>query len=107
MFSWAEMIGTETLLESQESSINSRQEVINLLDRENVVTHLEKLGLSKDEALKRINSLTDEEVADLVNDIDPIVAGGFDDEDGWAYILAILVVVAVLGCLSFCWVFFL
>jgi len=46
------------------------------LDRAEVRTQLEALGVDRDIARARIDSLTNEEVADLVDRLDQLPAGG-------------------------------
>jgi len=47
------------------------------LDRQDVIGELEKHGISKVEAVARINSLTDEEVTDIAGRLDELPEGGF------------------------------
>ena len=76
-YGWAEMVTTDAVAPSQTEIQNLRQRLIALLNREDVAGQLQQHGLSKAEALARINSLTDDEVAALVNEIDQLPNGGF------------------------------
>ena len=72
-YGYAEMIPTESANQVQDD----RQRILDLLDRQEVVDELEKYGISKVEAVVRINSLTDEEVIVIAGKLDELKAGGF------------------------------
>ena len=76
-YGYAEMIPTESSIEQSSTSNTDRQRLINLLDRQEVIGELEKYGISKVEAVSRINSLTDEEVTDIAGRLDELPDGGF------------------------------
>ena len=86
-YGWAEMLPTESSLLSQEQINTDRQRLLDLLDRQEVVDELEKYGISKVEAVARINSLTDEEVTQISGKLDELPAGGYGE-------IIILVIVA-------------
>ena len=70
------------------------------MDRQEVIDEFEKYGISKVEATARINSLTDEEIAALVKDIDSVPAGGnFVAVLVYAVLLAVLLVLYLPGLL--------
>ena len=70
-YGYAEMIPTESANQVQ----NDRQRILDLLDRQDVVEELEKYGISKVEAVARINSLSDEGVAQIAERLDELPAG--------------------------------
>ena len=76
-FAWAEMVATDPLAQSQTEGQNPRQRLLDLLSREEVRKELEKHGISQVETVARVNSLTDEEVAEVVGRLDQLPNGGF------------------------------
>ena len=71
-YAYAEMIPTESAVQVQDD----RQRLLELLDRQEVVDELGKHGISKVEAVARVNSLTDEEVTQIAGKLDELAAGG-------------------------------
>ena len=71
-YGYAEVIPTESAAQSQDD----RQRLLDLLDRQEVVDELEKYGISKVEAVTRINSLMDEEVTQIAGKLDELPPGG-------------------------------
>ena len=99
-FGYAEMVPTESAVQSQTNSPTQtdRQHLLDLLDRQEVIDELEKYGISKVEAVARINSLTDEEVILIAGKLDELPAGGepFAIAAAAAVTLAFLIVAYVL-----------
>ena len=79
----AELISTETVLQE-----DARDRVRALLVRDDVVAELESFGVSADEALARVDALSDAELAAIAGQIDELPAGG----TSWLLIVAIVVV---------------
>ena len=79
-YGYAEMIPTESSIEQPSTSNTDRQRLLDLLDRQEVVEELEKYGITKVEAIARINSLTDEEVVVIAGKLDELAAGGIVKE---------------------------
>lgn len=71
----AAMVGTADLLSEQQKDVE-RQKVKLFLQRQDVVQHLQAWGVSPEEALARVDTMTDEEVATLSGKIDQMPAGG-------------------------------
>lgn len=71
----AAMITTETMV-ATENAGESRAKLVNLLAREDVSSALQAQGVSSDEVLARVNSLTDPEVVKLSQSIDSLPAAG-------------------------------
>ncbi|MFC1535220.1 PA2779 family protein [Thermodesulfobacteriota bacterium] len=70
----ARMISTAQILASQ---LDSERERLNaFLEREDVQMQLEAWGLDKEMAKVRVNSLTDEEVSRMAQQLDQLPAGG-------------------------------
>ncbi len=71
-YGWAEMVTTSEAL----TNAVTREMLIDALNREDVQKQLEHYGITKEDAVVRINSLTDEEIGALVKDIDSVPIGG-------------------------------
>lgn len=71
----AEMIGTETAIVLAKEE-NSRARVTAFLERMDVQQVMERQGVDAMEAMKRVNTLTDEEILRLAQKIDQLPAGG-------------------------------
>lgn len=71
----AAMIGTEAVL-SQVQDQQGRERLRGFLDREEVQTEMVARGIDPQEAQTRVDSLTDAEVAYLVDKLDQLPAGG-------------------------------
>jgi len=71
-YGYAEMLPTESAVQTQ----TDRQRILDLMDRREVVDELEKYGISKMEAVARINSFTDGEVTVIAGKLDALPAGG-------------------------------
>jgi len=89
-YGWAEMVETESALQTNPSTKNDRQFLIDLLKRQDVVKEIEKYGISRVEAVARINSLTDKEVAKVSRNFKKLKAGGQKGDYGVVVILAII-----------------
>ena len=71
----AALVGTSQILDQGYQEVD-RDRLRAFLDRAEVRTQLEALGVDRDIARARIDSLTNEEVADLVDRLDQLPAGG-------------------------------
>jgi hypothetical protein len=70
------MVTTEDVI-NQESKANSyRVRIRALLSQKDVIAQLQSYGISSEEALARVNSLTDQEIALIAGKIDQLPAGG-------------------------------
>jgi len=74
-YGYAEMLPTESSVQS--TTYEDRQRILDLLNRQEAVEKMEKYGISKVEAITRINSLTDEEVTRIAGKLDELPEGGF------------------------------
>jgi hypothetical protein len=72
---WAAMIGTESVLNADRDQ-SPRDYLNTLLAREDIQAALVSRGIDPQEAQKRIDSLSDTEVNDIVNKLDQLPAGG-------------------------------
>ncbi len=80
----ATMIGTESVLRPDSERISDRDRVRAFLRRADVMAQMQAYGISRVEALSRIDSLTDREIASIAGRMDqiPEAAGGNYEMDG-------------------------
>jgi hypothetical protein len=71
----AAMVSTEEVLTQSQGNLDS-EHLRMLLDRNEVRTQLEAWGVSSEEAKARVESLTDQEIAEIAAQIDQMPAGG-------------------------------
>ena len=91
----AAIVSTDALVQGAASSAN-RDKVQAFLAREDVRSGMARQGLRAEDALARVNAMTDEEVATLAGRVDSAPAGG--DVLGLAFtIFIILLVTDILG----------
>ena len=91
----AAMIGTEQI-HAANIARDDRARIGAALDRPEVIGHLERMGVSKDDAQARVAALTDEEAATLASQIDSLPAGG-DVVGALVLIFVVLLVTDILG----------
>ena len=72
---WAHMLTTENAVERGIENLSQREKLHALINRKDVQPQLEQYGLSSEEALARLNSLTDAEVSQLAAEIDQLPEG--------------------------------
>ena len=72
---WAYMMTTESTVEKGIENLSQREKLHVLINRKDVQPQLEQYGLSREEALARLNSLTDAEVSQLAAEIDQLPEG--------------------------------
>lgn len=70
----AKMVGTDQVI-SEKSVSADRARVIDFMQRDDVRAEMESLGVSPDEAISRVNSLSDEEVQRMAGHLDTMPAG--------------------------------
>ena len=91
----AVMVDTSQLLK-QNHQENNRDRLRSLIDRAEVRAQLETWGVDSQIAKSRINSLTDEEVAEIVERFDQLPAGG----DGFGILVGAAVLVFIILLLT-------
>jgi len=107
----AEMLSTQKTLQSLTNNTEKREWLTSMVLRKEVQTQLQEYGVSKAESMHRVNSMTDDEVVSVTDQIEQYVAAGdplwraSGDKDA-GYIFTIIVGVIVIGCLAFCWLIF-
>ena len=87
----AALVGTSQILDQGNHDVD-RDRLRAFLDRAEVRDQLEALGVDSDIAKARIDSLTNEEVADIVNRLDQLPAGG----DGFATLVGAALLVFII-----------
>lgn len=73
---WAAMVSTETVVEGLVAPEGERARVRGFLEREDVRRHIVAGGIDPEEALLRVDSLSDREVAEIAQVLDQLPAGG-------------------------------
>ena len=86
----AAMVTTPDIFQVQDNDL-AREKVRLFLQRQDVGNYLQAMGVDKQEAQARVDTMTNEEVRMLVNKIDQMPAGG----DALGFVLAVALVVFV------------
>lgn len=92
--SWAHLAATETVTGAGIENLSKRENIRALINRKDVQVQLEQYGLSREEALARLNSLTDAEIAELAAQIEQLPEG---QGHGVAVVLLTLIAVIMLA----------
>ena len=90
--SQAVMIATEYALDQESAMLSERRQVKAFLERADVIAQLQAYGISYEEALSRIDSLSDREIATLAGRMDQAtaMAGGYEMGSGSLWIIGLL-----------------
>lgn len=86
----AALVGTADIFAEQENDL-AREKVQRFLERQDVLAHLQSMGVNPEEAKARVDTMTAEEINLMAAKIDQIPAGG----DGTGFLLATLLIVIV------------
>ena len=86
----AEAISSDTVMQTQAAQYN-KQQLIDMVSRADVQSKLVGLGVDSDDAIARINAMTDSEIAQLNAEINQAPAGGVVGA-----VLTVLAVIAIL-----------
>jgi hypothetical protein len=88
----AVMIATEYALDQDSAMLSERRQVKAFLKRADVIAQLQAYGISYGEALSRIDSLSDREIATLAGRMDQAtaMAGGYEMGSGSLWIIGLL-----------------
>lgn len=100
----AGMISTESVLNAQQAQQN-RARVRAFMQRDDVRTYLEQQGVAPDDALARVDRLTDNEVATVAGRLDRMPAGGSIGGDLLGVALVVFIVLLITDILGFTDVF--
>ncbi|MDH5761424.1 MAG: PA2779 family protein [Nitrospinota bacterium] len=107
----AEMLSTQKAIQSLTNNAQKREWLTSMVLREEVRGRLQEYGVSGAEALNRVNSMTDDEVALIIDQVEQYAAAGdplwrMSGEKDAGYIFTIIVALLVMGCLAACWLIF-
>lgn len=91
----ASLISTQQIA-AEQTKANPREQINNTLERPEVQAQLESYGISKEDAKRRVASLTDEEVAALNNKIEDLPAGA-GVVGAIVFVFLVLLVTDILG----------
>lgn len=91
----AGLISTEAVVAADEAPSPARQRIERLLQRDDVRRELEAYGINPDEALARVASLSDAEIAAVAGRLDELPAGG-DSVAGVLLIIALVFIVLII-----------
>lgn len=89
---WADIVTTEQISASVE-----RDRVKNFLDRADVRSQMQSLGVDPAAARERVDALTDQEVNELAGRIDQLPAGGADVLGVILVVFLVLLITDILG----------
>ncbi len=73
-----------------------RERVKSMLERPEVASELERLGVPAAEARARVDAMTPEEVSQLAGRVDALAAGGASDRDLLLIVLLVLLLILIL-----------
>ena len=90
-FAQASMIGTEQAATA--ASTQARTHVMELLNRAEVASQMQTMGVDVSTAKERVAAMTDEEVTALSNRLEALPAGGISN--GWLLVIVIAIAAAV------------
>ncbi len=104
----AEMLSTQKTFQSLTINAEKREWLTSMVLRKEVQAQLQEYGVSRAESLNRVNSMTDNEVASVIYQIeqyagagDPVWRASGDKEAG--YIFMIVIGALIIACLALCW----
>lgn len=90
----AELVATESVIAPSRTLESDRARVRALLDRHDVRAQLEQYGIGAEEAVARVETMTDQEVTLIADRLDEVPAGG---ASGVGLLLALYLAVVVVG----------
>ncbi len=96
----AALVSTETLIGPPAGAESGRARLRELINREDVRAKMEAYGIDSDEALARVNSLSDREIAGIARRLDEMPAGQYGvNHMGALLALAVLGVVIIVAAI--------
>jgi len=87
----AEIVSTEEVVQQAD-----RDRIHELLNREGAEDRLKQLGVTPEEARKRVDAMTPEEVRVVAGQIDTLAAGGALSSTDWIIILLLFIVILLI-----------
>ncbi len=104
----AEMLSTQKTLQSLTSNSEKREWLTSMVLRKEVQAQLQEYGVSRAESLNRVNSMTDDEVASVIDQIeqyagagDPVWRASGETDSG--HVFMIVIGALLIACLALCW----
>jgi hypothetical protein len=92
----AAMIGTDQI-QAANAAQQNRDRIAAAMNRPEVMSQLEKMGVNKVDAQARVAALTNEEAATVANKIDTLPAGGDGVVGALIFIFVLLLITDILG----------
>jgi hypothetical protein len=92
----AAMIGTDQI-QAANAAQQNRDRIAAAMNRPEVMSQLEKLGVNKADAQMRVAALSDDEAATVANKIDSLPAGGDGVVGVLLFIFVLLLITDILG----------
>jgi len=103
-----EMLSTQKTLQTITKNTENREWLTAMVLRKEIQQQLQEHGVSRAESLNRVNSMTDDEVASVIDQIeqyagagDPVWRDSGEKDSG--HILAIIIGSLIIACLALCW----
>lgn len=93
-YAWVDPTTTTVAVHKKAVTQVFRQQLLDLTDRQEIVDRLVQYGVTKEDAIRRINSLTDEEIETYLAKIDELPSVGRSPED-WKMLLALVVALPI------------
>ena len=90
----AEAISSDSVMQTQAAHYN-KQQLIDMVNRADVQSKLVSLGVDSNQAIARINGMTDSEIAQLNDEINQAPAGGVVGA-----VLTVLAIIAILDLIG-------
>ena len=90
----AEAISSDSVMQTQAAYYN-KQQLIDMVNRADVQSKLVSLGVDSNQAIARINGMTDSEIAQLNDEINQAPAGGVVGA-----VLTVLAIIAILDLIG-------
>jgi hypothetical protein len=97
---FAAMVSTEDAMDHAQAA-QVRAKIITLIDRQEISTQLQAKGVTHEQAIARVNALSDEEVIQVSGRLDQLPAGG----DVLGLLFTVFIVLLVTDILGFTKVF--
>lgn len=92
----AAMIGTNQI-QAANAAQHNRDRIADAMNRPEIMSQLEKMGVNKVDAQARVAALTDDEAATVANKIDSLPAGGDSVIGVLLFIFVVLLITDILG----------
>jgi len=104
----AEMLSTQKTLQSFNINAEKREWLTSMVLRKEVQAQLQEYGVSRAESLNRVNSMTDDEIASVTDQIEQYVAAGdplwrASGETDSGHVFMIVIGALLIACLALCW----